>query len=236
MPPLPGVNRQGVTNVRTLEDVQRILQTIGPGARCVCIGGGLLGLETAGAHARRGAEVTLIEGHGWLLPRQLTQQAGKRQEEHVARLGIRLRTFGHTAEILGDAAAHGVRLEDGSVLPADLVVIATGIHPNTYLARRAGLEFNQGVVVNSLLQCSHPGVYAAEHRGVAYGTWGASQYQGNFHFVFHDSFMVGAVLMGDTAVTAAVKKSVEQKTDFSGLLSKHPTTADVRAHLSEGNP
>ena len=69
-------------------------------ARCVCIGGGLLGLETAGALARRGAQVTLLEGHGWLLPRQLNQRAGEILGAHVGGIGITLRNRAVTREIL----------------------------------------------------------------------------------------------------------------------------------------
>jgi len=71
---------------------------------------------------------------------------------------------------------------DVSVVPADLVVIATGVRSNSYLARMAGLDVNHGIIVDNALQTSHPDVYAAgdvaEHRGVAYGTWAPSQFQG----------------------------------------------------------
>ena len=77
----------------------------------------------------------------------------------------------------------GVLLEDGEVIAADLVVIATGIRSNSHLARRAGLETNQGVVVNNFLAASHADVFAAgdvaEHHGQVYGIWGPAQYQGS---------------------------------------------------------
>jgi nitrite reductase (NADH) large subunit len=183
LPPLPGTAREGVTSLRSLDHAKRILAFPLSGANCVCIGGGLLGLETAGALARRGAEVTMLEGHGWLLPRQLSRTAGEKLHQHVADAGIKLRTRARTAEILGDERVRAVLLEDGGTLPADLVVIATGIRPNSYLARLSGLEVNQGVVVDNHLLSSHPCVLAAgdvaEHRGTVYGIWGASQYQGS---------------------------------------------------------
>ena len=183
LPPLPGAAREGVTSLRSLDHAKRILAFPLSGAKCVCIGGGLLGLETAGALARRGAEVTMLEGHGWLMPRQLSQKAGEKLHQHVTDAGIKLRTHARTAEILGDERVRAVLLEDGDTLPADLVVIATGIRPNSYLARLAGLEVNQGVVVDNHLLSSHPSVLAAgdvaEHRGTVYGIWGASQYQGS---------------------------------------------------------
>jgi nitrite reductase (NADH) large subunit len=132
IPPIVGAQREGVVSLRTLDDAKRILADLREGARCVCIGGGLLGLETAGALARRGARVTLIEGHGWLMPRQLTERASQRLQEHVQALGIALCMNGRTKEILGDEKAAGVLLEDGRMVGADMVVIAAGVRPNSY--------------------------------------------------------------------------------------------------------
>ena len=182
VPPFPGVNRENVTVLRTREHADHILELAQSEMCCVCIGGGLLGLETAGALARRGVDVTMLEGHGWLLPRQLNQTAGELLEQYVAEMGISLRKRARTEEIVGDECVRGVVLRDGATIPADLVVIATGVRSNSYLARLAGLEVNRGVIVSNTLRTSHPDVFAAgdvaEHRGVAYGTWGPSQYQG----------------------------------------------------------
>ena len=291
VPPLPGVEQAGVSVLRTVQDAGRILATAGPGADCVCIGGGILGLETAGALARRGASVTILEGAGWLLPRQLDQKAGETLERYVSGLGIALRKQAKTAEIVGDGRARGVRLVDGTILPADLVVVATGIRPSSHLARAAGLRVNQGIVVDDRLVTSHPEVLAAgdvaEHRGVVYGIWPASKAQGTiagmnaaglgaefggiprsnalkvlglelfsigrieledgsfeaideetadeyFRFVFRDGYLVGAILLGDTRLTAAVKRAVEARRDFSDLLRRSASGPDVRAYLAAG--
>ena len=290
LPSVPGANREGVTSLRSVEHARRILAFPLDGARGVCIGGGLLGLETAGAIARRGATVTVLEGHGWLLPRQLTQRAGEMLEQYVRTAGITLRKRARTAEILGDERVHGILLEDGTVLKADLVVVATGIRPNSYLPRLAGLEVNQGVIVDNHLVTSHPNVLAAgdvaEHRGTVYGIWGPSRYQGSiagmnaigvttefggiprsntlkvlgfdlfsigsiepedasyevidqekdekyFRFVFRDSRLVGAILLGDANLATAVKKAVERKLDFSNLLQRRPRADDVMKDLVE---
>lgn len=277
VPPLPGVTRKGVTTLRTMVDADRILDAVARGAKCVCVGGGILGLETAGALVRRGADVTLLEGHGWLLPRQLNRRAGEILAEHVRAMGIDLKSGARPKEICGDDRARGVLLEDGTTARAELVVIATGVRPNSWLARRAGLEVNQGVVVDDRLTTSHPRVFAAgdvaEHRGVVYGTWGPSQHQGSIagrnmaasraefggiprsntlkvlgldlfsigqvvpedgsyqtveqrvgdrysYFVFRDTHLVGAVLLGDATLTARVRRAVENRTDFSEVLRK----------------
>lgn len=183
MPPFPGASREGVTALRTARQADRILEAAGRGAKCVCIGGGILGLETAAALAGRGADVTLLEGHGWLLPRQLNQRAGEVLAEQVVDRGIKLRSHARTREIVGDQHVGGVLLEDGETIPAELVVITTGIRPNSYLARLAGLAVDRGVVVDDTLATSRPNVFAAgdvaEHRGVVYGVWGPSQHQGS---------------------------------------------------------
>jgi nitrite reductase (NADH) large subunit len=288
VPPFPGAQREGVTCLRTLEDARRVQRAVASGARCVVVGGGLLGLETAGALARQGADVTLLEGHGWLLPRQLNPDAGEVLGRHVEASGIRLRRKARTKEIVGDERARGVVLEDGTELPADLVVIATGVRSNSYLARLAGLEVNRGVVVDHNLATTHPGVFAAgdvaEHLGIVYGVWGPAQHQGSIagmnvvglgaefggiprsntlkvlgvelfsigtvvpedasfravdrkadgafdRFVFRDTHLVGAVLLGDASASAAVKHAVESRTDCSELLGGDPSGEDVLAFL-----
>ncbi len=183
VPPVPGADRAGVFRVRTIEDVRGLLAIATKGRRCVCIGGGILGLETAGALVRRGVDVTLLEGHSYLMPRQLPARGGEVMKAFVAGLGIRLRTQARTSEILGGDGVSGVKLEDGSIVPADVVVLATGVRPNSYLAREAGLGVKTGVVVDRLLRTSHPDVYAAgdvcEHEGILYGSWAAAQFQGS---------------------------------------------------------
>lgn len=288
LPPFSGASREGVTALRTAPQADRILEAAGRGARCVCIGGGILGLETAAALAGRGVDVTLLEGHGWLLPRQLNQRAGEVLAEQVVARGITLRSHARTREIVGDHRVVGVLLEDGETIPADLVVIATGIRPNSYLARRAGLAVDRGVVVDDALETSRPNVFAAgdvaEHRGVIYGIWGPSQHQGSIagrnmvgirtefggiprsnalkvlgvdlfsigqvaaedgsfdaidhqrdgryrRFVFHDSHLVGAILLGDASLTARVKSAIERREDFSDVLRSRPDGGQFAAHL-----
>lgn len=183
VPPIPGANADDVRCLRTLDDAQAILGQAKPGARCVCIGGGILGLEAAGALARRGVEVTVIEGQKWLLSRQLNERAARVLEKHVAKLGIRLCHGAGVARIVGEGRAHSVELQDGSSLPADFVILATGVKPSTDLARQCGLTVNRGVVVNDRLETSDPRVLAAgdvaEYRGTVHGLWTVSGIQGH---------------------------------------------------------
>ncbi len=175
VPPVPGVARQGLWVLRSLEDVRGILAALRPGMRCLCVGGGLLGLEAAGALAQRGAEVTVLEGFGWLLPRQLAEPAGRLLQQAVEARGIRVRNDVRVEEVLGDESVAGVRLASGEVLPAELVLLATGVRPNSYLARQAGLDVGLGLRVDDRMASSDPLIFAAgdvaEHAGTVSGIW-----------------------------------------------------------------
>lgn len=185
VPPILGATRERVFTVRSVLDCQAVLAAARSGPqpqRCVCIGGGLLGLETAGALGRRGLSITVVEGFGWLLPRQLAEPAARLLEAHLATLGMSIRTGAKVEEIVGDEAVQGVRLAGGEVLPAELVVIAAGVRPNSYLARQTGLEVKNGVIVDDRMFTSDPAILAAgdvaEHRGVVYGLWPTAYAQG----------------------------------------------------------
>ncbi len=182
VPSLDGVHLDGVFTLRTSVDADRLIDRARAGSRCICIGGGILGIETAGALARQKADVTLLESHAWLMPRQLNPRAAGVLERHLVSLGIRVIKKAQTRALLGETRLAGVALQDGATLPADVVVLATGVRPNTALARKTGLEVNTGIVVDNHLRASLPDIYAAgdaaEHNGQVYGAWSASQYQG----------------------------------------------------------
>jgi nitrite reductase (NADH) large subunit len=139
-------------------------------------------LEAAGALRTRGVEVTVLEGFGWLLPRQLPEPAGELLRAHLARLGIDVRVGVQIEGLAGDTAVRAVVLDGGEELPAETVVLSTGVRPNSYLARQAGLVVDRGVVVDDRMVTSDPSVFAAgdvaEHRGVVYGIWPASFAEG----------------------------------------------------------
>jgi nitrite reductase (NADH) large subunit len=183
VPSLQGTHRDGVVSLRTAADADEILRRLRPGLRCVCIGGGVLGIETAGALARRGVAVSLLESHDWLMPRQLNPKGAAVLEAHIGKIGVTVVRNARTREILGEEHVTGVALEDGRCLPADLVVLAMGVRPNTALARKAGIEVNNGILVNNHLESSLLDILAAgdvaEHNGQLYGSWAASQFQGS---------------------------------------------------------
>jgi len=182
VPPIPGAARGGVHVLRTLEDATAILGRVRGGVRCVVIGGGLLGLEAAGALHRQGAKVAVVEGFGWLLPRQLPEPAGRLLGDHLRKLGIDLYPKANVTGIVGDEEARGVVLGDSTELPADFVILSTGVRPNSYLARQAALKVNHGILVDDGLFSSDPDILAAgdvaEHRGEVQGIWPTAYGQG----------------------------------------------------------
>lgn len=182
IPPFPGATREGVCVLRTIEDARSILNRLTPGIRIVCIGGGLLGLETAGALARRRASVTVVEGFSSLLPRQLPPRAGNMLQLRLEAQGMSVLCGETIKELAGDESVQGVLLESGRLLPADLVIVTAGVRPNSYLARQTGLTVQRGIVVDDRMASSDPSILAAgdvaEHRGTLYGIWPAGYAQG----------------------------------------------------------
>lgn len=171
--PLPGRELPGVVTFRDVDDVEAMLQAAGRGGRAVVIGGGLLGLEAASGLARRGMEATVLHLMPHLMERQLDASAAWLLQRELEGRGLQVETRADTAAILGSDRVEGVRLKDGRELPAELVVMAVGIRPNTALAREAGLEVGRGVLVDDHMRSSDPAILAVgecvEHRGLCYG-------------------------------------------------------------------
>ena len=171
--PVPGANLEGVVTFRDLDDVQKMHRAAGKGGAAVVIGGGLLGLEAAAGLALKGMKVSVVHLMPTLMERQLDPNAGYLLEKAISARGIDVYTRANTEAIVGDTHVTGVRLKDGTLIPADLVVMAVGIRPHAALGKAAGLECNRGVIVDDLMRTSDPDIYAVgecvEHRGQCYG-------------------------------------------------------------------
>jgi len=172
--PVPGHNLPGVVTFRDLDDVDKMLAAADKGGNAVVIGGGLLGLEAAHGLSLRGMQVTVLHLMPTLMERQLDEAAGYLLKTELERRGQTILTGADTAEILErDGHASGVKLKDGTEIPADIVVMAVGIRPNAALGKMAGLEVGRGIVVNDDMVTSDPAIMAVgecvEHRGQCYG-------------------------------------------------------------------
>nr|WP_313404311.1 nitrite reductase large subunit NirB [Pseudomonas sp.] len=173
--PIPGKDLQGVIGYRDIADTQTMMDTAKTHKHAVVIGGGLLGLEAANGLKLRGMDVTVVHIGDWLLERQLDRTAGELLQKSLEDRGLKFLLPKHTAELLdnGEGRVCAVKFKDGEVIPADLVVMAAGIRPNSELAESAGIACNRGILVNDTMQTFDPRVYAigecASHRGIAYG-------------------------------------------------------------------
>jgi nitrite reductase (NADH) large subunit len=173
LPPIDGLDKDGVFVFRTLDDTRALIERSGPGVQAVVIGGGLLGLEAARGLQVQGCHVTVVHLMPTLMERQLDRDGGHYLLGKLEDLGIRVLLGRTTTAILGNGHVEGVALSDDTCMDADLVVVAAGIRPNAELALRAGIAANRGILVNDYMETSHPDVYAVgecvEHRGVCYG-------------------------------------------------------------------
>ena len=174
--PVPGKELDGVIAYRDIADTNCMIETARTHKHAVVIGGGLLGLEAANGLMQRGMDVTVVHIGPWLMERQLDEVAGKLLQASLQDRGLKFRLGAQTQALLGgdDGRVQAVQFKDGSQVPADLVVMAAGVRPNTELAEKIGLHCNRGIVATDTLQTvTDPRVYAVgecvAHRGIAYG-------------------------------------------------------------------
>ncbi|NRB36764.1 MAG: NAD(P)/FAD-dependent oxidoreductase, partial [Rhodobacteraceae bacterium] len=173
MIPLPGADLEGVIAYRDLEDTERMMG-LGNGQKAVVIGGGLLGLEAAAGMAARGVDVTVVHLMGHLMERQLDSAAGYLLRKALVDKGIKVLCSANSKEILGqDGKVTALKLEDGTELACDLLVMAVGIRPNIGLGQEAGLACGRGIHVDDQMITSDADVLAigecVEHDGAVFG-------------------------------------------------------------------
>ncbi|MCW5718159.1 MAG: nitrite reductase large subunit NirB [Bauldia sp.] len=211
---IPGRDLPGVVTYRDLDDVEAMLAASRHGGRAVVIGGGLLGLEAAAGLAAQGMAVTVLHLAPTLMERQLDQAAGFLLQQEMERRDIRIVTRANTHEITGVDHVTGVRLDDGRSFPADLVVMAIGIRPNTELARDAAIEVNRGIVVDDGMATSDPAILAVgecvEHRGICHGLVAP---------IFEMARVVGLRLAGEPAAYVPAQVSTKLKVTGVDLFS-----------------
>jgi 3-phenylpropionate/trans-cinnamate dioxygenase ferredoxin reductase subunit len=161
---IPGAELQGLHIMRSIADVDALRPAFKPGAKLVIAGGGYIGLEVAAVAVKYGLDVEIVE----FAPRVLARVAGPElsayyEAAHRAagvkfRLGIGVESFEPHPANPGHVGA--VRCADGTVLPADLVLVAVGLVPNIELAQDAGLSIGNGIVVDEFCQTSDPDILA----------------------------------------------------------------------------
>lgn len=159
--PLDYVNAvPGVTVFRSIDHARKVRAALAPGARVVVIGAGFIGGEIASAARTAGAEVTMVE----LRPLPLVGAVGSLVAERLAYLhrqyGVTMLARRRVREFIGTRRVEKVRLDDGTVVPADVVVIGIGVDPDTGWLRGSGVAVSDGVACSPYLESTVPGVFA----------------------------------------------------------------------------
>ena len=166
---VPGGNQQGVYYLRRVEDSDQIKAAFGASRRVVVIGAGWIGLETAAAARAAGAEVTIVEMAELPLLRVLGSEVAQVFADLHRANGVDLRFGAGVDDITGSGGhADGVRLTDGTHLPADAVIVGVGIMPNDGLAEAADLDIGDGIKTDAALRTSDPDIFAAGDVADAY--------------------------------------------------------------------
>ena len=183
-PPLPGIDLPGIFHVRTVPDAREIREWIGrgggtgkPASRAVVAGGGFIGLEMVENLVHRGLEVTLVEMLDQVLP-MIDAEHARVVEALLSRHGVRLAlNDGVSGFKPGADGAIDVETRSGRRYPADIVILALGVRPDTTLAKAAGLEIGElgGIRVDDRMRTSDPDIFAVgdavEVRDSVTGRW-----------------------------------------------------------------
>jgi 3-phenylpropionate/trans-cinnamate dioxygenase ferredoxin reductase subunit len=186
---LPGAELAGVHYLRTFADVDRLRAELTPGRRAVIVGGGYIGLEVAATCREAGLQVTVLEAADRVMSRVVSPAVSAFYEAEHARHGVNILLNARLHSLVGADAAPGsaeahaaavgkqrvaaARLSDGRDIPADFVLVSIGVVATDALARAAGLECDNGIVVDEFCRTSDANIWAAgdcaQHPSIHYG-------------------------------------------------------------------
>ncbi|BDU51224.1 NAD(P)/FAD-dependent oxidoreductase [Haliovirga abyssi] len=182
IPPIKNKDIKNVHTLRTLDDVKNLKEDMLNSKKAVVIGGGVLGLEAAWGMKKFGLDVSIIEVASRIMPRQLDGKGSEILKAAIEKENIKTYIGDFIKEILGYEKVTGVKLDNGTIIDTDIVVISAGVRPNIELAKDAGLNTNRGIVVNGYMQTSDKDILAAgdcaEHNGKIAGIWIVGMKQG----------------------------------------------------------
>ena len=159
--PLPGADLAGVHYLRGLDDSRALRAALTQARRLVVVGGGYIGLEVAAAARTCGVAVTVLEAADGLLRRQVAAPLGDWFAQLHAAHGVDIVTGARVAAFEGGDRVTAVACEDGTAYSADAVVVGVGVVPDTELAEAAGLDVNDGIVVDACGRTADPAIFAA---------------------------------------------------------------------------
>jgi nitrite reductase (NADH) large subunit len=182
VPPIKGVNNEGVFSLRTLDDANKIKEKASSSKELVLIGGGILGLEAGNGLRKAGLKVAVVEFFPRLLPRQMDSAGASILQKQMEDMGFSFFLNAKTEEISKERGRLSVNLESGEKIGTDMVLVSAGVRPEVSLAKKLGLDIDKGVKVDDFMKTGIEDIYAAgdliEHRERFYGIWPASIEQG----------------------------------------------------------
>lgn len=158
---LPGADKSNVLYLRTLDDSAALARHLAPGFKLMVVGGGFIGLEIAAAARQRGCEVVVIEAASQLLGRVAPELVSSHVADVHRSHGIQVKTGVRPIRFEGEECVTSVELSDGEMLAVDAVAVGIGVDPAVELAEDAGIEVDDGVVVDGCCRTSDPSIYAA---------------------------------------------------------------------------
>jgi len=158
--PVEGAKLQGVHYLRSIADVAGIREDFQSGRRLVVIGAGYIGLEVAAVAQQAGLVVTVIEMADRVMSRVVSPEISDFYQIEHTNQGVRFRLSTSVSALKGKKRVKSVTTSDDEEIPADLVVIGVGILPNTELATAAGLDVENGIVVDDHCRTGDPDIYA----------------------------------------------------------------------------
>ncbi|WP_242841916.1 NAD(P)/FAD-dependent oxidoreductase [Clostridium beijerinckii] len=181
-PPIKGIDKPGVFNLRTLDGALKILEYLNNVKRVLLIGGGVQNLEIANILSEGGKKVIIAEFASRLMPRQLDEFVSDKLKQSIEAQNIEVMLDTQVQEIFGEEKVKGFITKSGVQGACDMVIYSTGIMPNVSIAQNTDLEVNKGIVVNNKMQTNMKDIFAAgdvsEFNGRVYGLWSMAMQQG----------------------------------------------------------
>ena len=208
IPPISGHEKEGVISIRRISDTNKINKLLPNVKNAVVIGGGVLGLEAAWELCKAKCNVTVLELAPSLMSRQLDEKAGDFLANVIKETGIDLKLNVKIDNIEGQEHVTGVKLGDGQIIPADLVVVSCGIKANTSIAQSCGINVNRAIVVNGKMETNKQDIYAcgdcAEFENINYALWAQAVEMGK---------VAGANAAGDSLIYETISAGLT----FNGM-------------------
>jgi len=183
IPPINGINTNGIHALSSLNDADSIKQDISSEKICLCLGGGVLGLEAAVALSNKIKNVYVVESAPFLMPKQLNREAGSLLKKHIRSFGVNVITAETVSQIISqNGQVSSIVFKSGRQIKSDLVMLATGARPNIELAQKSGIKTNIGIIINNYMRTSEDDIFAAgdstEINNAVAGTWMSALQQG----------------------------------------------------------